>query len=79
MAQMGIFRILDASINRATEGMRVVESYARMVLEDAFLSGQLKQLRHDLVESCQCFDVISRVQARDSEHDVGRNVQTESE
>ena len=76
---MPVMRILDASINRASEGLRVVESFARMVLEDTFLSRQLKQLRHDLVQSCQCIDTISRIRARDSEADVGRNVQTESE
>ena len=76
---MPVLRILDASINRASEGLRVVESFARMVLEDTFLSRQLKQLRHDLVQSCQCIDTISRIRARDSEADVGRNVQTESE
>ena len=74
-----VLRILDAAINRSSEGMRVVESFARMVLGDTFLSRQLKQLRHDLVQSCQCIDTISRIQARDSEGDVGRNVQTESE
>lgn len=77
--QTAVLRVLDASINRATEGARVVESFARMVLEDAFLSGQLKQLRHDLTKCCQPIDSISRVQARDSEEDVGRNVQTEAE
>ena len=76
---MPVLRILDASINRASEGLRVVESFARMVLEDTFLSGQLKQLRHDLAQSSQSFDTISRIQARDSERDVGRNVQTKSE
>ena len=73
------FRILDASNNRACEGLRVVEAFARMHLEDAFLSGQLKQLRHDLVEACKEIDTSSRLQSRDSEADVGRNLQTETE
>ncbi len=72
-------RILDASINRATEGLRVVEAFSRMVLNDAFLSSQLKQLRHDLVEGCATIETASRLQSRNSEGDVGRNVQTESE
>ncbi|QEG24081.1 thiamine phosphate synthase [Mariniblastus fucicola] len=74
-----ILRVLDASINRASEGLRVVESFARMVLEDGFLSAQLKQLRHDLAESCGPIDAQCRLQSRDSESDVGRDVKTESE
>ena len=44
-----VVRILDAAINRSCEGLRVVEDYCRMVLEDRFLSQELKKLRHDLV------------------------------
>lgn len=72
-------RILDASINRASEGLRVVEAWARMALDDAFLSRQLKQLRHDLTESCAAIEAAWRLRSRDSEADVGRNVQTEAE
>ncbi len=72
-------RILDASINRASEGLRVVEAFSRMALGDAFLSSQLKRLRHDLTEGCAAIDSVSRLQSRDSVRDVGRNVQTDSE
>ena len=41
-------RILDANANRAREALRVVEDYCRFVLDDRFLSGELKRLRHDL-------------------------------
>ena len=34
MSQSNVIRILDASLNRATEGLRVVEDYARFVLDD---------------------------------------------
>ena len=74
-----ILRVLDASINRASEGLRVVESFARMVLEDAYLSEQLKRLRHDLTSACTNINAAQRLQARDSEADVGREVQTSSE
>lgn len=50
-----------------------------MVLEDKFLSRRLKQLRHDLAESSQCIDAKTRLTSRDSELDVGRHTQTESE
>ncbi|CAN0377572.1 unnamed protein product, partial [Ectocarpus sp. 4 AP-2014] len=33
-----ILRLMDASLNRASEGARVIEDYARFVLDDAHLS-----------------------------------------
>lgn len=74
-----VFRILDASINRASEGLRVVESYCRMVLGDVFLAGELKSLRHDLSESCAEINAESRLRSRESELDVGRTIQTDTE
>lgn len=74
-----VFRILDAAINRASEGLRVVEDFARMILEDVFLSRQLKNLRHDLIDSCRSLNSKSRLTARDSQADVGRDVQVDSE
>jgi len=41
-------RLLDADFNRAREALRVVEDYARFILDDARLSQAAKQLRHDL-------------------------------
>ena len=74
-----VFRILDAAINRAGEGIRVVEDYLRMVIADAHLAERLKTLRHDLTEAVSLIDPASRIAARDSEGDVGRRIQTESE
>ena len=74
-----VFRILDAAINRAGEGIRVVEDYLRMVIADAHLAKRLKTLRHDLTEAVSTIDPASRIAARDSEEDVGRKIQTESE
>ena len=45
---LSTLRILDANFNRAREALRVVEDYARFHLNDDSLSGELKQLRHDL-------------------------------
>jgi thiamine-phosphate pyrophosphorylase len=50
-----------------------------MVLGDAFLSKQLKQLRHDLAEAMEPLDLSSQILARDSEGDVGRTIQTTTE
>ena len=77
--QSSIFRILDAAINRAGEGMRVVEDYVRMVVEDEHLSRQLKQLRHDLTQATISIESESRIAARDTVGDVGCRIETESE
>ncbi len=74
-----VFRILDAAINRAGEGIRVVEDYVRMDLGDPHLAKTLKQLRHDLTSSAASIDPSQRIAARDSVGDVGRTIQTESE
>lgn len=43
-------RIIDANLNRIGEGLRVLEDIARLVLDDAGLSQQLKDMRHEMVE-----------------------------
>ena len=43
-------RILDASANRAREALRVLEDFTRFCLDDAFLSRQFKELRHDFAQ-----------------------------
>jgi thiamine-phosphate pyrophosphorylase len=65
-------RILDANRNRALEGLRVLEDYARFALDDAALSQACKQLRHGLVDQLDtpAFGALS--DARDSAADVGR-------
>lgn len=45
----GIWRALDANLNRAREGVRVLEDVARFVANDAHNSRLLKELRHELV------------------------------
>ena len=41
-------RILDANANRAREALRVMEDYARFILNSPSLSADLKSIRHDL-------------------------------
>ncbi len=74
-----VHRILDASINRAGEGIRVVEDVVRMALQDLHLSQKLKQLRHDLTQAVSAISLTHRIAARDTVGDVGCTVQTETE
>jgi thiamine-phosphate pyrophosphorylase len=71
-------RILDASANRAREALRVIEDYCRFVLDDRFLSRELKQLRHDLVETLAGLP-RGLLEARDTLRDVGTSLSTERE
>ena len=72
-------RILDACANRAREGLRVVEDYCRFVLDDAFLSGELKRLRHDLAAALVVLPAEHLLEARETQRDVGAGVSTEAE
>jgi thiamine-phosphate pyrophosphorylase len=42
-------RIIDANINRIGEGLRVLEEFARLSLNDVSLTEQLKNMRHRIV------------------------------
>ncbi|MGZ3385246.1 MAG: thiamine phosphate synthase, partial [Isosphaeraceae bacterium] len=74
-----IGRILDASANRAREGLRVVEDYARFVLDDPGLTRRLKEVRHHLAEALRGFDPDLLIGARDTREDVGTHIMTPSE
>jgi len=67
-----ILRIIDANLNRTSEGLRVMEDVARLVLNDAALTQQLKTMRHGLITGDWPFNK-KLIQARDSESDVGIN------
>ena len=72
-------RILDANSNRAREGLRVMEDYARFVLDDPDVVEQAKGLRHDLAAVIEAHDLTRVVRSRDTTGDVGRNVQAAGE
>jgi len=79
MTNSATFRILDAAANRAGEGLRVVEEYARFALDDRFLTAELKGLRHDLAAALAELPAAWRLAARDTLADVGTTVTTPSE
>jgi thiamine-phosphate pyrophosphorylase len=72
-------RILDASLNRAGEGLRVVEDYTRFVLDDPFLTGEIKTLRHELAVAAKVVPTVDRHMARDTSRDVGTEIKTAGE
>jgi thiamine-phosphate pyrophosphorylase len=76
--QVDLARVLDAAANRAREGLRVVEDYCRFVLDDAFLSRTLKQMRHDLNGVLAGLGAHLLL-ARETQRDVGTGLATEDE
>jgi thiamine-phosphate pyrophosphorylase len=73
-----VIRILDANLNRLAEGLRVLEEVARMILDDAELTRQLKTLRHDLIRSDLPFH-LELLGSRDSARDVGAALEVAGE
>jgi len=63
-------RIIDANLNRIGEGLRVLEEIARLLLDDATLSQQLKDMRHEMVKVNLSLEQ-QFLEARDSADDVG--------
>jgi thiamine-phosphate pyrophosphorylase len=77
--QIDTARVLDAAANRAREGLRAVEDYCRFVLDDAFLTGRLKELRHGLTEALADLAPGLLLEARETERDVGTALCTPAE
>jgi len=74
----GFERAIDANANRAREAVRVLEDFARFVLDDRELSAELKKLRHSL--SAVLEPLSARlILSRDAARDVGRAAVVESE
>jgi thiamine-phosphate pyrophosphorylase len=71
MSETPVLRIIDASLNRAGEGLRVVEDFVRFVLDDPFLTSQIKSLRHDFAAAATAISSADRHAARDALVDVG--------
>jgi thiamine-phosphate pyrophosphorylase len=77
--RMDVARILDAGANRVREALRTVEDYCRFVLEDGFLSGELKGLRHELNSALEEWGPEEMLHARETLRDVGTAISTETE
>ena len=84
-ASLSVWRILDANLNRAREGLRVLEDFARFLADNHDVSLKLKSMRHDLVAAeKQLFanagiGMTERLQFRDTEGDVGTSQTTDGE
>jgi len=70
-----IFRIIDANINRAKEGLRVCEEITRFVINSKSLTASLKKIRHQIhLLSGGLANKKSLFAAREALLDVGKKI-----
>ena len=67
---MKMYRIIDANLNRAAEGLRVIEEITRFVYQDIKATKNIKELRHKIRKSAKQFDDLL-INQRDSSMDCG--------
>lgn len=70
--------MIDANLNRCSEGLRVLEDVARFLLNDAELCQRLRTLRHDLARETKSLSV-GLLSQRDAGRDVGHLSSRETE
>ena len=68
-----LYRIIDANLNRAKEGLRVCEDICRFVLDQKDLTRKFKTLRHRLTDIVSKLQLIKVIQSRDIDKDVGKS------
>lgn len=74
-----VLRLLDASLNRAREGLRVVEDYARFACNDPRALSTCKLMRNGLAEIARTLGDSALLNARATERDVGRALTSQAE
>src|SRR5262249_13562732 len=72
-------RMLDASANRAREGLRVVEDYVRFPLDPPSPPTRLREVPHRLSHALSGLDPELLIGSRDTRGDVGTHIMTPSE
>lgn len=71
----GVYRIIDANMNRLLEGCRVIEDYCRFIEENHSKAETLKTIRHSITERLKSLPLTYY---RDR-NDVGRDISTRQE
>ncbi len=74
-----VARMVDANINRASEGLRLLEDYARFVLGNETFCATVKQDRHSLGQMRTALLGPLATTCRDTPGDVGTQIKTDSE
>ena len=74
-----VYRILDASANRAIEAIRVLEDYVRFGLDNLDMVTLTKQMRHELASALRELPRNERLTARNTVTDVGTGIEGTNE
>ncbi len=74
-----VYRILDASANRAIEAIRVLEDYVRFGRDDAELVTLTKDMRHELADALRELPPDMRLASRSTTTDVGTEIEGANE
>jgi len=72
-----ILRILDANLNRASEGLRVIEDGVRFILNERDLTRQIREIRHSLMRKIgeiPGVDWARLIASREVGRDVGKDL-----
>jgi ThiD2 family len=76
-----IYTLIDANVNRAKEGLRVIEDVSRFIISNKTITSKLKSIRHDTDAALKLIsaDYLSLLKNRYSADDAGRHSKNKSE
>ncbi|MFH1612643.1 MAG: thiamine-phosphate pyrophosphorylase [bacterium] len=71
---IGIYRIIDANINRSEEALRVLEDISRFLKNNLELTKKIKKIRHNIYEFLKELNIPQDklIVSRNSDKDVGK-------
>ncbi|MFH1282993.1 MAG: thiamine-phosphate pyrophosphorylase [bacterium] len=67
-----IIKVIDVNVNRAREGLRVIEDTVRLIKRDSFFFKQLRSFRHKVSELFKSGET-ELIAARTANSDIGRS------
>jgi thiamine-phosphate pyrophosphorylase len=69
-----MYRVIDANVNRAKEGVRVCEDISRFLFSNKKPTKKFRHIRHSLSRIIDTEDLTKLILSRDSKQDVGRTL-----
>jgi len=81
-SEKSIYRIMDVNVNRACEGLRVIEDGVRFILNNYSLTKEVKELRHCIIKAVKESSQINQAKlivSRYIERDVGVKIKEDKQ
>lgn len=81
MLDKSLLNLIDSNIDRAREGLRVIEDVSRYIFKDKKQMFALKHLRHSITQTIKqsSVSISELIIAREKRHDIGEKIFTKSE